>query len=160
MPAKFSDRDIEVLLNEEKILPIDYYSRIQLRDKRGHKERELELRGINGNFFRIILRQSEYNHLDFSVILTLREKESTAIFRIRRYNGKSHEHTNKIEAVSFYDFHIHMATERYQDIGMREDAFAEATHRFSDFHSAFNCLIEDCNIKLPHSQQNSLFTEV
>jgi hypothetical protein len=45
---------------------------------------------------------------------------------LRRHNGKSHEHTNQIEAGAFYDFHIHRATERYQELGMREDAYAEA----------------------------------
>jgi hypothetical protein len=51
---------------------------------------------------------------------------------LRRHNGRSHEHTNQIEASTFYDFHIHMATERYQELGMREDAYAEATDRFGD----------------------------
>ena len=35
-----------------------------------------------------------------------------------------------MEASTFYDFHIHMATERYQEPGMRGDAYAEATDRF------------------------------
>ncbi|MDZ7814842.1 MAG: DUF1828 domain-containing protein [Planctomycetota bacterium] len=39
---------------------------------------------------------------------------------MRRYNGKSHQHTNKIEGNTFFDFHIHQATERYQEFGERE----------------------------------------
>ena len=62
---------------------------------------------------------------------------------MRRHNGKSHEHTNQIEANTFYDFHIHMATERYQELGMREDAYAEATDRFGDFDGALRCLVDD-----------------
>ena len=55
------------------------------------------------------------------------------LFRLRRYNGRSHQHTNKIEEITFYDFHIHTATERYQDAGYAEEHFAEVTDRYVDF---------------------------
>ena len=69
-----------------------------------------------------MLRQNKINRLDFSVILAVRVPQSNLLFRLRRYNGKSHEHTNHIEGDTFYDYHIHMATERYQEIGTRKDA--------------------------------------
>ncbi len=72
--------------------------------------------------------------------------DSNQLFRLR-HNGKSHEHTNQIEASAFYDFHIHMATERYRELGMREDAYAEATDRFGDFDSALLCLVDDCGFE-------------
>ena len=78
---------------------------------------------------------------------------------MRRHNGKSHEHTNQIEQSTFYDFHIHMATERYQELGTREDAFAEATDRFGDYESALRCLVDDCGFELPLSPQIDLFDE-
>jgi hypothetical protein len=38
----------------------------------------------------------------------------------------------------FYDFHIHLATERYQKTGQyRPEHFAEPTNRYSDIHSAW-----------------------
>ena len=82
------------------------------------------------------------------------------LFRLRRYNGKSHEHTNNIEKNSFYDFHIHMATERYQELGTREDAYAEPTNQFSDFHSALQYMLNECNFEPPENEQLSLFEEV
>ncbi len=45
MPSQLSDSDITVLLAEPKPLPGDYQSKLQLRLKSGHKERELELLG-------------------------------------------------------------------------------------------------------------------
>jgi hypothetical protein len=78
---------------------------------------------------------------------------------LRRYNGKSHEHTNPIEEDTFYDFHIHKATERYQMIGAREDTFAEPTEKFSDFHEAISCMIKDCNFEVPVDPQRKLFEE-
>ena len=127
-----SDREVEQLLKETKPLEKDYRARIQIRPKTGHKERELDVKGVNGSDFRLILRQSAYNPLDFSVILAYRPPNSNQLFRLWRCNGKSHEHTNTIEQKKFYDFHIHKATERYQQIGAREDAYAEPTDKYSD----------------------------
>ena len=81
------------------------------------------------------------------------------LFRLRRHNGKSHEHTNQIEQITFYDFHIHMATERYQELGTREDAFAEVTDRYGDYESALRCLVEDCGFEVPPNPQIDLFDQ-
>ena len=152
-----SDNDIERLVQEKKLLPSDYQSKIQVRPKRGHKERELDIKGEDGNDFRLILRQSLFNPLDFSVIMVYRPPQSNILFRLRRYNGKSHEHTNPIEGGMFYDYHIHQATERYQKIGAREDTYAEPTHRFSDFYQAISCIIDDCGFEIPSGTQRTLF---
>jgi len=160
MDLVFSDEDIVRLIRENKPLPEDYQSKIQVRSKRGHKERELEIRGDEGSGFRLILRQSNFNPLDFSVIVAYRPPKSSALFRLRRYNGKSHEHTNPMEGQTFYDFHIHQATERYQQMGGREDTYAEPTDRFSDLREAVSCLIKDCGFQMPHDPQGKLFEDV
>jgi len=160
MAKTYSDSEIALLMQERKPLPNDWRSHLQLRSKRGHRERDLELRGDKGNEFRLILRQNKINPLDFSIILAVRVPGSNRLFRLRRYNGKSHEHTNHIEGETFYDFHIHMATERYQELGTREDAYAERTDRFGDFHGALRCLIEDANLVVPPEAQGRPFEEV
>jgi hypothetical protein len=149
MAAKYSDDEITALINERKPLPPDYLSRLQLREKRGHKERELDMIGGNGNQFRLILRESGYNPLDFSVILAFCPAETTQVFRLRRYNGKSHEHTNHIEGNTFYDFHVHVATERYQELGAQEDTFAHPSESFADFQGALNCMFQECGFDIP-----------
>ena len=159
MPVKYSDQEIGRLIQERKKLPSNYRSLIGLRRKRGHKERELDLSGVEGNQFRLILRQSNFNPLDFSIILALNPSDTNLLFRLRRYNGKSHEHTNHIENNTFYDFHVHLATERYQDLGGREDAYAEPTDRFSDFQTAMRCIIADCGFEEPYCPQLPLFPE-
>ena len=157
MPAKYTDSTILRMVQERKPLPVNFRARFQLRDKRGHKERELDISGENGNSFRLILRQSDFNAMDFSVILAVCPPDSNQLFRLRRYNGKSHEHTNQIERNTFYDFHIHHATERYQELGGREDAFAEVTNRYADFPTALECMIADCGFELPPNDQLPLF---
>ncbi len=157
MAITYSELEIESFVQERKPLSIDWENRIKLRSKLGHDERHLDLIGDDGNKFRLILRQNQISPLDFSVILAVRIPQSNQIFRLRRYNGKSHEHTNHIEDVTFYDFHIHIATTRYQELGAREDAFAEPTERYADFRSAFNCLIDDANFVIPPKSQTELF---
>ncbi len=144
MPVLLDDGTIERLVDEPKPLPQEYQKRITLKPKSGHKEAELEVAGVNGSDFSLILRQSISNPLDFSVILAYRVPKTNVSLRLRRYNGKSHEHRNKLEGDRFYGFHIHTATERYQDEpGLDEDAFAELTNRYVDLHGAVQCMISD-----------------
>jgi hypothetical protein len=157
MATELTDTEIAALVAEEKPLPENYQSRVQTRPKRGHRERELEVTGSSGNTFRVILRQSSINVLDFSVILAWIPQQSNTTFRLRRYNGKSHEHTNAIEGNKFYGFHIHQATERYQQSGLREDSFAETTDRYQDLAGALRCMIADCGFKMPPNHQPELF---
>jgi len=156
MAVRFTDDQIEKLLRERKPLPSDYRVRLQLKPKRGHKERELVIKGETGSEFRIVLRQSDSNPLDFSVILMYGLPNSYQFFRLRRYNG-SHEHTNRLEGESFDDFHVHSATERYQDSGLREDAFALPSDRFADIQGALECMLRDCNFNVPGRSQVELF---
>jgi len=160
MAAIFSDQDISRLIQERKPLPTDYRTKIQTRPKSGHKERELDVESVAGEDYRLILRQSIFNPLDFSVILAYRPPNSNQLFRLQRYNGKSHEHTNPIEGETFYDFHIHQATERYQEIGAREDTYAKPTDRFADFPQAITCMLKDCGFEMPLDSQGRLFEEV
>jgi hypothetical protein len=158
MAVTLTDTQIEALLAEEKPLPADYARRLQTKPKRGHDERELEVEGIAGNKFRIILRQSQLNIFDFSIILSWQPPEKTAnAFRLRRYNGKAHEHSNALDGDRFYDFHIHYATARYQAHGYREDTYAVVTDRYSSLQGAIQCLIADCSFQLPSTSQFNLF---
>lgn len=157
MSIDFADDEISQLIIEPKHLPSDWRNMLNLRPKRGHREQQLDLTGENGSQFRIILRQSNINPLDFSIILALRMPQSNRLFRLRRYNGKSHQHTNHIEGNTFYDFHIHTATERYQDVGGREDSFAEPTDRYNDLFGALICIQDDANLVAPQGDQINLF---
>ena len=154
MAVTFTDKEINDLINERKSLPFQW--KLNLREKRGHREQSADASGDSGHEFQIILRQSKTNVLDFSVILAVKVPGSNRLFRLRRYNGKSHEHTNNIEMCKFYDFHIHQATERYQDAGGREDGFAEVTDRYVDLRGALLCLLEDAGFQQNSTVQTAL----
>ncbi len=142
MDIKYTDQQIAALINERKILPDDW--RIQL-----NKDSSLYIIGENGNRFRLITNQNEKYPSDFSVILAVIDPK-TGTFRIRRYNGMpKRPHNNKIEKQKIYGYHIHCATERYQEIGYDEETYAEETDRYNNLEGALQCLIQDANFELP-----------
>jgi hypothetical protein len=106
-------------------------------------EREFDVVGANGSRFQIILRQSSLNLFDFSLVLAVLPSDSNQTFRLCRYNGRSHQHTNRIEGGTFFDFLIHRATARYQELGGREDGYAEPTSRYTDFDTALRCFLSE-----------------
>jgi hypothetical protein len=111
----------------------------------------------SGNEFLVAIRRSALNMLDFSVILGYQLPNVHTVFRLRRYNGKSHHHTNALEKQTLYDFHFHTATERYQRSGFSEDHFAVRTNRHYSLESAVQCLLDDCGFR-PPMEKSPLFT--
>jgi hypothetical protein len=127
-----TDAEIARLVAMPKTLSADYGTMFHPKDKRGHKESDLDRVTDDGSRFIITVRVSMENPLDFTAILSYEPKGGKRI-RLRRYNGKSHEHVNKIEKERLpYDFHIHYATERYQLAGDSAEAYAVVTDRYGD----------------------------
>jgi hypothetical protein len=156
--ARYSDEQISRFVEEDKYLQEGWDSKIQLRVSRGSRSWDFSVDGCDGSQFGIILRQNKFDEDNFSVILGLFPQGSKKLFHLRRYDGKDHAHTNSIENEALnYVYHIHFATERYQDKGKDEDAFAVTSDRYFDLNSAFSCLLQDCNFTLPVIQQLSVF---
>lgn len=108
----------------------------------------------------IYLRRSTLKPLDFSCGLGFIPQGRNQAFILRRYNGKSHEHTNRLEEQPpFYDFHIHQATERYQTSSYADEHFATTTDAYVDLAGALKCLMDDCRIidNSDEAKQTALF---
>ena len=144
-----SDDEIKALIREAKPVPKALVPLGKLTEKHQHRRKEYGVTSDAGNKFLIALRQSMLNPLDFSVILGYHLPHLFRVFRLCRYNGKSHHHTNTLERDSFYDFHIHTATQRYQIAGFKEDHFAVPTDRYYGLESAINCMLLDCGFQSP-----------
>lgn len=157
MTVQYTDAEITRLLAEIKPLPVDYLVKLRMKPKRGHQEQDLDITGSDGSEFRVMARQSILFPRNFSVILAVRPPSTLNFFRLRRYNGDTHEHRNAIERDMFKAFHIHQATERYQELGADEDAFAERSDRFDSVGSAITCLIDDCSFTTTAPDQLNLF---
>jgi len=155
MTLILTDNEIADLIQEDK--PLLKQPIIQIKEKRGHKEQKIKIEGGNGNRFVLILRQSLFNQLDFSAILGYFIPQTNNKILLKRYNGKSHEHSNPLEKTEkFYDFHIHQATERYQLAGFRAEHYALATKRYGNLNQAIECLYDDCNIQFKGKNQKTL----
>ncbi len=153
MSVFLTDNEIKSLIGERKIFGSDLSDLPKMKSKKAHEEWQMALERNDGSVFKLILRRSTINHIDFSAILGYIPPNSNQVFRLLRYNGKSHQHTNGRTKPSFYEFHIHKATEESQRNGLAEDFYAEPTERYSDLHDALTCLINDCNISYPNDEQ-------
>ena len=157
MSYYFTDEEIRGLISEEKIFPGSIEEIMNFKESDGHKRASIALPRSDGSRFIIKLRQNQNDINDFSAIFAFQEKNSNKDFKLRRYNGKSHEHSNKLEGNKYYAFHIHIATQRYQDAGRKEESYAEETNRYSDIANALKCMLQDCNVKTKLNPQASLF---
>ena len=102
----------------------------------------MQVTGTQGSNFRLVVRKLVRDPLDFSVTLAYEIPGSTRIFRLRRHNGASHWHTNKLEGTRLTGFHVHMATERYQTAGFKEEAYAESTDAYESLSGAIEHMLE------------------
>ena len=158
MELLFSDQEIIALIEERKVLPDNWSSKFKKRMNRGSNEYLLNITGEEGNKFRVIVRMSVSDELNFSVVLGVKVPPPKKFFRLKRYNG-NHEHSNTIEDEMVSGFHIHTATERYQVNSVREEDYAEPTQRYTDVNGALKCLFADANFEDSNALQDTLFEE-
>ena len=157
MDITFSNQKIAALIKERKVLSNNGRSKFRKTPHRGNNLYRLNVTGEEGNKFRVTVRVSISNQLNFSVILSVKVPPPKDFFRLKRYNGDYHEHTNTIEDEKVNGFHIHTATERYQVDGSREEAYAKPTERYTDVSGALKCLFADANFEDPNALQDTLF---
>lgn len=146
-----SDVAIGALIMASKPIPDGLHPLTNKMASRNQSARvDFDVDCATGERFVIFIRQNEINPLSFSVILGYRMPGFNRIFRLRRYNGK-HTHSNPIEkAGDFRNFHRHTATERYQQLGAKEDHFAELDTRFHSVEGAIQCLLQDNGFEKKH----------
>ena len=159
MDIIFSDQEITALIKERKVLPNERRNKFRKIMQRGNDVYRLNVTGKEGNKFQVIVRMSIFNKLNFSVILGVKVPAPKKFFRLKRYNGDYHLHSNTIEDQEIEGFHIHTATEKYQVNGTREEAYAEPTERYNDVNGALKCLFSDANFEDPYALQDTLFEE-
>lgn len=168
MAIIFTDPEIKELITEPK--QIECSARTLWQSMKPKKRKQATYLQASHEFLHangedkwlIYLRINEKNLLDFSCGINFISKGSGKPFTLRRYNGKSHQHTNSLEREPFfYDFHIHEATERYQDSGYHEEHYATQTDRYADLRQALACLWSDFQITstAPDDAQAELFIQ-
>jgi hypothetical protein len=143
-----SDAQIGDLVAEPK--PATTLASLIPQTRKGmHREARVDLVGRSDSAFRLMVRQATLDPDDFSVILAYEPASSTAIFRLRRHNGSSHDHSNRIEGTLVTGFHVHVATERYQAAGFKEDGYAQATNSYGNLPGAIQQMLDVANFEPP-----------
>lgn len=147
-----SDKKIEMLIQKRKFLPVEWCQKFIAKPKNGHTDYHLSVPSDTGYDFEIIRRESSYDPSNFSVVLGVYVPGEKDLFRLRRYNGDNHTHTNPLEKNEVRGFHIHMTTEKYQrkrlqDKRIRIDDYAVSTTCYQDIKGALRCLIKDANFQ-------------
>lgn len=153
--AQLTDEDINTLIQVPKPLPPNYKRLLRYRAKPAseqHEEAQFDIEASSERTFRVMIRKNLVNPLDFSVILGYIPKERLNILRLRRYNG-IHEHTNKLEGTRFRGFHIHYATQRYQEAGWDIDYYAEPTEKYRTVDQALEVYFNECNFIKPGDEK-------
>ena len=108
--------------------------------------------------WRLYMRFNSKYPMDFSCGLQFIPENRKQAFTLRRYNGKNHPHTNLLEKEkTFRDFHIHIATEKYQNSKYSEEHYAEPTDRYGELKEALECLFNDCKIEEEIEAQQEMF---
>lgn len=142
-----SDAEIIQLIQEPKPFPDGLDPLKNASVLNGHRRKEVRVTcDGSGHEFVVYIRQLILDPMKFSVILGYELPDVHRVFRLRRYNGK-HQHTNPLEREAFDRIHMHTATERYQELGPREDHYAVPDDRFYTLESAIHCLLSDCGFR-------------
>ena len=159
-----TDADISSLLARHKMLPREWRKRLHARSKPtdGHIRNELTIEE-NKEKLSIKCRQNSNNPLVFSIVLMF-TNENNHRYIILRCNGiHPSEHTNRWEKLKRLPnhtftpcFHIHKATQRYQEEDLRIDGYAEPTESYSDFHTALDHFVEISGFHDPGDEDTNL----
>ena len=102
--------------------------------------------------------------MDFSIILTFRDNVGEE-FNLCRYNGRHpSQHTNKLEKAEGLPncwfrnvFHIHRATQRYQENYFAIDGYAEVTDNYSSFDTALHVFVRSNGFSVDTTEDPMLF---
>lgn len=142
-----TDQLIAELLSTEKTL---INPKAKKNKSRGSERISYEIIDKVGNHFMLYSRQNLKKGMkdDFScgLIYILPSGETLTL---KRYNGPSHNHYNKLEREKLgYVTHIHTATKRYLDKTGKAEGYAEATDRYLTLEEAFSCLAKRVSFKL------------
>lgn len=150
----FTDQEVDTLINERKLVS-ENENISNLKSLYGVLKGSIVTLIGESHKFELRSRVISKYRDDFSVILSVIMEDLNDTFRLLRYNG-FHQHKNKYEGIQLKPgFHIHKATEHYQQAKYRKhDGYAELTDRYDNMHSALRCMVKDCNIIIEEEVKN------
>jgi len=120
------------------------------RIENGYARQNFTVQSEDGTLstFEIYLRQNQRPEMQDNFSCGLRWiAPNGESLTLRRYNGPSHRHGNRLENATLdFKCHIHFASEKYIQSGLKAEGFAEETNRYRTLEGALHCLVTDCKI--------------
>ena len=148
-----TDQEIQALINVPKYIPRKW--RFQLREESGFLRFDAQLEADVPEKFVLKGRVAIDDSSDYSAILHVVLSTGEKINLIR-CNGP-HKHKNKLEKTHFNSTHMHMATERYMEIGAKAEGFAfPLNHAYHDLETAVEYLMNVVNIGRYERDENQM----
>ena len=137
------------MIKQPKYFFVGELDRTKLRTQDRQRKKEIHLRCDNFHGqFTLFWRQNILDPLDFSVGLSYKFPDTNVMINLIRCNGNSHKHKNKLEGTKFDGaFHVHKATERYQQSGFKAENYAEKSTEFTDMEGAYKYLSRIAHIE-------------
>ncbi|HRL20326.1 MAG TPA: hypothetical protein PLP85_01045 [Alcaligenes sp.] len=149
-----SDAEIADLIALPKII---LNPRARRKEQKGSARINYSIQAENAQF-EIYVRQNLKVRNAFSCGLMYIAPNSERV-TLMRCNGSDHPHGNPLEGVATIEAgcHIHIATQRYMEIGRKPEHFAEKTELYTDVDGALATLLMLCNVsglncELPSTQ--------
>lgn len=141
-----TDAKLQKLINTPKRISKKGLKKLLERKfENAHKRADIELLSETDDSFYIRLRESLDDPTDYSAILSVRLKIGES-FNLIRCNGSSHDHKNAIEKTQLHGTHVHIATERYFNMGCQPEGFAEESVEYTNINEAIEHLMKLGNI--------------
>lgn len=139
-----TDSQIEEFISEAKVVT---NPRARWVEQRKSKRKNYDVESSDGKRkYTLYIRQNTILPDNFSCGLRLEIPGQEPVTLVR-YNGCDHPHENPLEGDDVsYKCHVHRATERYIDLGLKPEHFAVATDRYNNCNGALKCLVGDCKI--------------
>ena len=94
---------------------------------------------------RIVIRQNVDRPSNFSIILVYKDPIIGDV-AVMRFNGDHGGHTNRLEKERIRGPHIHIMTERYQELTTHPDGYAMSAHGYKDIKGAMIQFMKMANI--------------
>jgi len=141
----FNDDELEELIKCDKSI-------IDVKHKSGFKEqgqnfrKNLTLKSINGEFFRVFIRKHKELIENFSIGLDfLSNDKEIGELQLIRFNG-AHGEEDRTKDGHYSAFHIHKTSEELLSQNKRRLSDIEHTDKYSSFDGAFHYFLNYINI--------------
>lgn len=107
--------------------------------RRGSERKDFHLDGESGAHYRLFLRRSLYDALQYTAGIAVVKPDGT-LLTLARYNGSHFHGSARLTP------HVHLTTAQAIRDGLKPECGASRTDRYGDVEGALRCLVHDFRV--------------